>query len=96
MREKGGSATLGELVGKQSDMSLAKISDVLGEKTPDLPRNNVGRFRLTQALKQRFGEGFRNIPGVRNIIKDFDEEMRFDHLLGKMKKIKGVPSGKSS
>jgi len=95
MRAKGGNATLGELIGGHNqEMSLTNIGDILGEKLPELPKNSVGRFRLVKALQQRFGDGFRNIPGVSNILKDFDEDIRFDSQISKMKLIK--PKSKES
>jgi len=88
MRAKGGNATLGELIGgENSSMSLTNIGDILGEKLPELPKTSVGRFRLIKALQQRFGNGYRNIPGVGNIIKEFDEDIRFNGQVGKMKLI---------
>lgn len=88
MRERGGRATLGELIGgKRSAMSLDNLEDILGEKMPELPRTQVGRFRLVRALRNRFGDGYRNIPGVKGIIKDFEEDMRFEEVLGRMKKV---------
>lgn len=69
-------------------MSLDRLSDVLGAKTPELPRNTIGRFRLTNALRERFGDGYRNIPGVKQLLTDFDEEVRFKGVMHDMKKIK--------
>lgn len=88
-RPSGGNATLGELMGgKEQSMSLSNIKDILGEKLPELPRNSVGRFRLVKSLQQRFGDGYRNIPGVQGILKEFDEEIEFEGVLSRMKKIK--------
>jgi hypothetical protein len=95
VREKGGNASLGELMGgaESSSMKLANLKDVLGEKMQDMPRNAVGRFRLVKALQQRYGDGFRNIPGVKGLIKEFDDEVEFDGVLGKLRKIK-IKKGK--
>lgn len=83
-------ATLGELMGSagKRDMSLNNLDSILGEKMPDLPRNRIGRYRLMRALRNRFGNDYRNIPGVRDIVAEFDDEIRFDGVLGRMKKIK--------
>ena len=92
-------AHLGEIMGaagnktQSGKLSMEDLPDVLGEKLPDLPRNPVGRFRLVRALKNRFGDGFRNLPGVSNIIKEFDTEVEFEGTIAKMKKIKGVSRG---
>ena len=89
MRPRGGNATLGELLGGENQsMSLKNIKDILGEKTPELPRSAVGRFRLIKSLQQRFGNGWRNIPGVNNIVKEFDDDMAFEGTISKMKAIK--------
>lgn len=89
MRERGGKATLGELIGSASinSMGLKDLDAILGEKKPDMPPNAVGRFRLLRSLQQRFGNGYKNIPGVSNIIKEFDDEIEFQKTIGKMKKI---------
>ena len=88
MRAKGGKATLGELMGGARGMSLNDLDDILGEKKPELPRNKVGRYRLMQSLRNRFGNGYRNIPGVKNLIAEFDDEIRHKSLLDKMGRIK--------
>lgn len=89
MRAKGGNATLGELIGGAKDMSLKELPEILGEKMQDMPRNSVGRHRLIRSLSQRFGPGFRNIPGVKNIIKEFDDEIEFSRLKSKISSLKG-------
>lgn len=95
MRAKGGKATLGELVGGASGMSLNNLNDILGEKMPELPKNRVGRYRLIRSLRNRFGDQYRNIPGVKNLLTEFDEEIRFQGVIDQMKKV-GVKNGKSS
>ncbi len=88
MRAKGGNASLGELMGGNKEMSMDNIQDILGEKMQEMPKNSVGRFRLIKSLQQRFGNGFRNIPGVKDIIKQFDDDVAFEGTLGKMRMIK--------
>lgn len=89
MRPRGGNATLGELLGGVGqNVNLENLHQVLGEKMPELPRNAVGRFRLVKSLQQRFGNGFRSIPGVANIIKEFDEDVRFSGVIEKASAIK--------
>lgn len=83
-------ATLQEVLGageaKVLDrVSLRDLPSLLGEKTPELPKDRVGRMRLVRALSQRFGPGFRNVPGVKNMMSEFDEEVRFQEVLNKMK-----------
>lgn len=77
-------AGLGELLGSASskqDLSLKDLPELLGEKMPDLPKNRIGKFRLINALQQRFGPGFNNIPMVAGIIKEFDEEVKLENVI---------------
>lgn len=85
--------SLAELMGSKGasssgSLSLDQLPDILGESMPELPRNNVGRFRLVRALQQRFGKNFRSLPGVSNLIKEFDSDMEFEDKISRMKKIK--------
>lgn len=74
-------ATLNELMGKKTQMDrLEDLPEMLGEKMPEMEFNAVGRMRLMRALRNRFGEGFRNLPGVNKIIEDFDQEVRVTKL----------------
>lgn len=88
MRPRGGKATLGELMGGAQSMSLKDLPDILGEKYPELPKNKVGRYRLVRSLRNRFGNEYRNIPGVKGLIEEFDEEIRYQGVLDKIKKVK--------
>lgn len=79
---------MGELIGGVSEMSLTNLSEILGEKSPELPKTKVGRYRLVRALRQRFGDNYRNIPGVKDIVSEFDEELRFNKTKKRLAKIK--------
>ena len=87
-RPKGGRATLGELMGGTKGMSLDSLPDILGEKMPELPKNKIGRYRLIRSLRNRFGNEYRNIPGIKGLVEEFDEEIRFQGVLDQAKKIK--------
>jgi hypothetical protein len=93
MRAKGGNATLGEIVGGVREMSLEKLPDILGEKMIDMPKNKVGRYRLIRSLRNRFGDNFRNIPGVKDIVKEFDEEIKYEGLKKRLGSIKAPKKG---
>jgi len=91
--------TLNELMGskggakaKAKKLSLGDLGDLLGEKMPKLEYNAVGRMRLTNALRNRFGDGYKSLPGIEEIMKEFDDEARFAVKLQEMKMIK--PRGK--
>ena len=89
-----GKVSLRELMGKEgSDASkdglkLKHLPDILGDALPEMPKNNVGRFRLMRALQQRFGSNFRNLPGVSGLLKEFDEDVEYEGTISKLKAIK--------
>lgn len=72
-------ASLGELMGKgfehRDKLTLEDLPKLLGEKMPHIPYDRVGRVRLVNALHQRFGPGFKSVPGIADILKEFDKEM---------------------
>lgn len=86
--------SLNELMGsagksaKGRNLGLGDLENLLGEKMPKLEFSPVGRLRLTQALRNRFGDGYKNLPGIESIIKEFDEEARFNVKLQEMKMIR--------
>lgn len=83
--------SLNELMGKAGEgkLSLDKLGDLLGERLPKLEFSPRGRMRLTEALRQRFGDNYRNLPGIGDVLKEFDEEARFNVKLQEMKLIRG-------
>lgn len=83
-------ASLNELMGKAGEgkLSLDKLGDLLGERLPKLEFSPRGRMRLTEALRQRFGDSYRNLPGISDILKEFDEEAKFAIKLNEMKMIR--------
>lgn len=91
-------ATLNELMGsggskaKERDLDLDDLKEILGERAPKLEFSPVGRMRLTSALRVRFGDNYRHIPGIDSILKKFDEEARFAVKLNEMRQIKGKRS----
>lgn len=73
MRSAGKPASLGELLGKETaNLSLKDLPKLLGEKMPSLPFNRIGRYRLSNALRLRYGAGYKNIPGIKSIVDEFD------------------------
>lgn len=67
-------------MGSSGKVSLENICDILGDKMPEMPHNRVGRLRLVHALQERFGVNFRNIPGVRDTIAEFDKNIEAENL----------------
>lgn len=86
---RAGKVSLRELMGKNGGKATLKdLPELLGERMPDLPRNNVGKHRLLTALKGRFGNGYRILPGVSDILKEFDEDVRFEGQVQKLKRLR--------
>ena len=89
MRQAEKPASLGELLGGASskqNLGLKDLPQILGEKMPDLPKNRIGKFRLINALQQRFGPGFKNVPMVSGIIKEFDQQINDENVIKANKK----------
>jgi hypothetical protein len=89
--------SLAEMMGSQAasktELRLSHLPDILGEAMPELPRDPVGRHRLIRALQQRFGPNFRSLPGLKNLIKEFDDDLDFEKKVAKMKAIQYQPKG---
>lgn len=88
-------ATLNELMGsvgtkaKSRKLGLDDLKEILGERMPKLEFSPVGRMRLTSALRVRFGDNFRHLEGIDDVLKEFDKEAAFNVKLQEMKQIKG-------
>ena len=85
--------TLSEMMGKSaagkgSGMSMKDLPEILGDGMPDLDMSPVGRIRLIRALKQRFGDNFRSLPGLKGIVKEFDSAASAAVVREKLKGIK--------
>lgn len=87
--------SLNELMGKRGSsaetrkLTLDDLGDLLGERMPKLEYSPVGRMRLTAALRVRFGDNYRHLPGIEDILKEFDNEAKFAVKLQELKMIKG-------
>lgn len=89
--------SLAEIMGSKGadaaeGLSLKHLPDLLGDAMPEMPLNAIGRHRLITALKGRFGHNYRNIPGVRNIVSEFDSHIAFEAKVAQMKQIKYKPT----
>lgn len=89
---KKANATLGEVMGRKGahahehGLSLHDLPDLLGEGMPKLEFHALGRVRLMRALRARFGENFKNVPGLQGLIQKFDQETRLEahhHMIKK-------------
>lgn len=86
--------TSGAQAGSSGRLTLKQLPEILGEGMPDLPRNGIGRHRLIRAMKQRFGANWRTLPGVSELINDFDGVLELERKVAQIKKIKYTPKGK--
>lgn len=87
--------SLGELLGKSGalmaegrTLSLDDLKELCGDAVPEIPFNGVGRHRLLNVLKGRFGRSYRNIPGIRDILKDHEEKTRLEERVRNLGAIK--------
>jgi hypothetical protein len=82
-------ASLHELMGKSGgkDLTLDHLGELLGERMPKIEYTPIGRMRLTTALRNRFGDSYRNLPGIEGILKEFDDHAAFNVKLQEMKMI---------
>lgn len=74
---------------KGGGLTLESLKDLLGERMPKLEFSPVGRLRLTTALRNRFGDSYRNLPGIDEVMREFDKEAAFKVKLEEMKQIRG-------
>jgi len=72
----------------QKGPSLEHLPELLGEAMPEMPKNAVGRYRLLRSLKARFGPNFRSLPGVSDLLKQFDGVIETEVRIGKIKNLK--------
>lgn len=91
--------SLNELMGgkgresKKRKLTLDDLEDLLGERLPKMEYSPRGRYRLLTALRNRFGDSFRNLPGIDDILKEFDTEAEFAVKLQEMKMLSGKKKG---
>lgn len=56
-------------------VDVSRIGKLLRpEEMPAIDHTPLGRHRLVQALRNKYGDSFRNKPGVSSALKDFDEQ----------------------
>lgn len=61
-------------------LNLTPFRLVLGDDIPDLPLNRVGRFRLLQALRRKFGAGFKNVGQAKRLLDIFDRQLKMSKV----------------
>ena len=90
-------ASLAEMMGKSAaahgpGLRLSHLQEILGDAMPELPKNPIGRHRLITALSNRFGPGFRSLPGVSGLVTQFDDEIAFERKLAQMRAVRYKPT----
>lgn len=91
-----GPATLNELMGKDNTITMEKLPEILGEKMPEIPNNEQGKIRLLKALRQRFGDEFRNIKGVKELISKFESNLKFEKVIAQNRRTNANLNQRSS
>ena len=71
--------SLGEVMGEgfegRTKLSMDDLPKILGPKMPHITYDRIGKIRLVNAMHQRFGPGWQNVPGVNHIMDHFDKNM---------------------
>lgn len=79
---------------KGKKLTLEDLPDLVGESLPEINFDAVGKHRLVTALRNRFGDGYRNITAAKDIIADFEEKRKFEDRLSELRAIKYTPKKK--
>lgn len=61
------------------------INSIIGGDVPEITATPLGEFTLNRALKNKFGEGYRNNPAAKKAIEHFSKEKRFFDVYRKIK-----------
>lgn len=83
--------SLAEVMGTKGathGLTLDKLPEVLGDAMPELPRTAVGRHRLIRSLQQRFGPNFRSLPGVSDLVAEFDRDLELERKVAQIAALK--------
>jgi hypothetical protein len=73
---------------KARDLTLDDLPELLGERCPKIEHTRVGRLRLLTALRSRFGDNYTHLPGISNILQEFDKEAQFRVKIEEMKMLR--------
>lgn len=89
---RGSNTTLNELMGKHGEdfhkngVDFADLPNLVGERMPKLEFHALGRVRLVAALRDRFGENWRNMPGLSKLMQKFDDAAKTEREHHEIKK----------
>lgn len=65
------------------DLKIAKR--ILKEAMPEGNYSELGRVRLVRALQMKHGKNFRNIPDVKDALKEFDSNYEHEKKIRRIK-----------
>lgn len=74
-------------------MDFGPISELLQEETPKLVPGELGRLRLMEALRKRFGESFRGNAAARGAISQFDQQTDRAKDIMRLRGLRGIDNG---
>jgi hypothetical protein len=88
-----GRATLSEIFGSKGEefssgkahLSMDDLKELLGDGMPKIRHTQGGKLRLVRALQQRFGDNYRNIPGIESFLTEFDDDIKHKMTVAKLK-----------
>lgn len=81
---------MSELMGKDAseNLTLEDLPKLLGEKMPEITHDRIGRIRLVNALTQRFGPSYKNLPGIAKLVEQFDRQVGLNNIIRMNKRSK--------
>lgn len=56
--------------------SMKRYHEELGEEVPHIPLNKIGKFRLQNVLRRKFGVDWKNHGTALKILRDFETKMK--------------------
>lgn len=76
-------------------MNMGPIKEALGDDTPEILNHDgqptpLGRFRLVSALRNKYGENYRNNPTATSALRHFDSEHDYFKSVRKIRGVKPV------
>lgn len=96
---KAGKTSLNELMGSggesfsKKSLELHDLPSLLGEQMPKLEFHTLGRIRLIRALRNRFGNNYRSLPGIQTVLHKFDHAAKLELVHHEIKKRLGRKPG---
>jgi hypothetical protein len=61
-------------------LNMAPFREALGGDTPDFPLSSIGRYRLLQVLRFKFGAGYKNVSKAKQLLALFDREKKLNEM----------------